>query len=103
MQWWCVDAGYAFTVALMFWGMERAVREFGFAVRSGEAHLLMVPSGNEEGSGVAAWAVWRLIGGCGSGGGAGREGRGRGAALRWRAGGAAGEDTGTLARAPGAA
>jgi hypothetical protein len=39
---------------LMFWDMERAVREFGFAVRSVEAHRLMVPSGNEEGSGVAA-------------------------------------------------
>jgi hypothetical protein len=25
---------------LMFWGMERDVREFGFAVRSGEAHRL---------------------------------------------------------------
>jgi hypothetical protein len=48
------DAGQAFTVGLLFWGMERAVREFGFAVRSVEAHLLVVPSGNEEGSGVAA-------------------------------------------------
>jgi hypothetical protein len=32
--------GDAFTMALLFWDVERDVREFGFAVRSGEGHLL---------------------------------------------------------------
>src|ERR1700676_1517651 len=44
--------GSAFAPALMFRELERDVREFGFAVRCAEAHLLWVPNGQlEMGSG----------------------------------------------------